>query len=157
MVAEHREVVATYSFRKAFSALLVPLFFGCIFLFGWYDFATDPAGFSHFGVYSTYALFFCSVCYLLWLPQIVWSFQQIFFDKKSAVWIESGNLIFMNPHFFKVRCSDVVSISLEQFGRYKQSGITILLKDGRKKVVPTGLLTVPIDKIVNRLREICLL
>jgi hypothetical protein len=153
---DQAETIAFYSVRKILPILLLLLVLAGILVWVWCSALIDPRDFFNFRSFRPYFLIAGSILYLLCLPAIIRVFRQVLFKHMLAVWIEDRRLIYLDCSFFSVPCADIAGVSLERYGPYSQEGISILKKDGQKKVLPVGALSDDSDVILDRLRKVCL-
>lgn len=103
-------------------------------------------------IYTLILSWFFGVLTLALFVLLIW---QLFFDKANAVWLEHGQLIFGNKFLFSVPCSKIEGISLQDqtsiFGTRR--AISIRLRNGTRKSIPTGSFRESPEAITSRLNE----
>jgi hypothetical protein len=79
--------------------------------------------------------------------------KRVLFENGKALWMEGGQVIFLHKWNFAVACRDIVNVTIGTYGRFSRTGIFLWMRDGTKKVVPTGSLAEPQGVIISRLKE----
>ena len=83
---------------------------------------------------------------------IVTMIRSVVLQGGAAVWIEESELIYLHRWVLRVKCKDVVQVSRGRTGNFN-TGIVIEMRDGRRKYIPTGLLTDPTEVIISRIKN----
>jgi hypothetical protein len=92
-----------------------------------------------------------------WISAIVAAFagttlaNQLLFNRGAALWIESGNLIFLHRWILSARCRDILEIASGTTGQTRHKAILLRMRDGSTKAIPTGALKEPRDVVLLRL------
>jgi hypothetical protein len=89
--------------------------------------------------------------FLIWILIVL--LKRVLFDAGRALWIENGKIIFLHKWNISVACSEVAQIKTGIYGRFHRAGIFLNLRNGTRKVIPTGSLKESEDLIVARLKE----
>ena len=80
--------------------------------------------------------------------------SQVLFHNSRLIWIENGTLIWRDPKFFSLSCSDVARISCGTSGQFSQlDTITFQMRDGRDKVIATDAMMESCDDVVRGIRQ----
>ncbi len=148
-------VIAWFSKPKAVSYLIAGLFIvGLLFIVTLYH----PSGTSLVAYTRSRGEFWLLVYPLGWLAGIaaflmlIALLKQLAFMRANAVWIENGRIVYLNKWFMAVRRSDIKSIAVGSWGTWRRPGIILTLRNGQKKVIPTGILSEPSDVVLSRLK-----
>lgn len=153
LTAPDRDVVGSYSYWKSLPILSLFFLMAAVLISGWYSPKEDfISHIFHHGIYRPYATIVGTGFFLILLPRLLMVLNQVLFDHMRAVWIEDNCLVYLNKRHFMVRGIDISSISVEPFGRYKQTGITVRLKNGGQRILPTGTLSERADVILDRIK-----
>jgi hypothetical protein len=81
---------------------------------------------------------------------------QLILSHGRAIWIDSGELIYLNRFFFVVDCGEIEAFSEGRTGMFRQRQIFVTLRDGSKKGIPAGALAEPLDVVVAKLSSVIL-
>jgi hypothetical protein len=81
---------------------------------------------------------------------------QLILNHGRAIWIESGELIYLNRLFFVVDCAEIEAFSEGRSGMFQERQIFVTLKDGSKKGMPAGAFTEPVDVVIAKLNSVIL-
>jgi hypothetical protein len=76
------------------------------------------------------------------------------FADKRAIWIENGKLVHLHQWCLAANCNDIKDISAGTFGIFKVKAIIIGMRDGRRKLIPTALLSESGGLIIARIRKV---
>jgi hypothetical protein len=152
-----RKVIATYSFWRCLPILTFLLLVTAVGVSAWYSpNESVTANLFHHGIVRPYFMIGGTLSYIVMLPKIFAFIRQLVFDRMRAIWIEDGSLIYMNAQFFKIDVSDIAAIDVESFSvgtfiHIDESGVLLRLKNGGRKIFPTGALSESADVISRRL------
>ncbi len=149
-----RDVIAKYASSKAIISLLFLFGIYPILAASWYS-PTEPILYHviHHGIFRAYATIVGSIFALILLPMLLRALWQVLFDGLRAIWIVNGTLVYMNRHFFSVKCAEIISVSTGLIDRYGQIGLILRLRSGQEKLLPARLLSEPANVIADRLKD----
>jgi hypothetical protein len=90
------------------------------------------------------------LAYAMWTELLF--LRQALFDRRNALWIENGNLVYISKIYVSRKCEDIVDVSTGTIGRYKFPSIVLTSRDGSRKSIPSGALSEPREGIIHELR-----
>lgn len=111
---------------------------------------------AHTGTYGRFWLGFIAIawgCAIIGLLLLFALSRQLFFDKRNAIWIEDGNLIYLDKRWMCIRCDAIKGISKGTYGRFSQTIVQLMLRDGKMRSLPTGAIAETPDEIIGALEE----
>lgn len=83
--------------------------------------------------------------------------KQIIFGKRTAIWIESNQVFFLDTYghvlFSKLSLDEIQTISRGKLGSLRKNGLIADMGDGSKRAIPTWLLAEPLEAVEARLKE----
>ena len=148
--APGRQVIASVPMGHALFGLAIgPLLYAVLVYFLYIYFTQDDLS-----LYERWAIPSMTVTALAGLPLAIRYYRRLLSGKRDVVWLEDGQVIFVHPDQFSVRCGDVADIKSD----FDDSGwpeAVFTLKDGSRKTFRVQGLDHPGYAIVARLREGC--
>lgn len=149
-------VIATFSALRIGFVLLVYFAMAGILIFAWLgpSEGTIDRVFHH-GMYRAYATVVGTAAYLYFVPKLLSLLKLILFEKSKALWLEGCQLVYLSKRFFCVAHADVECVRIKEFGpgSRKMVGISILLKNGTERVLPTATLSEAAEIIFKRVED----
>jgi hypothetical protein len=147
------ETIARTSRAQATLGITIILIFAAIVLEMWRYAAADFEYFfsSHFRRWSLLGV---TAGLLAAVPLAAGGLRQIVYHGRRIVWIERGRLIYFDPFFFSVPCTDIAAL-LPVTGVMGRDAIAVITRDGRRKEFAAFGMSISRDEIMKRLREIC--
>lgn len=114
-----RQVIAYVPKGYVWAAFICAPVMCLILLYALYDLVTD---WRNFGYWNTYLI----VLVLAAVPFSFRYFRLLLSGERNMVWLEDGQVVFVHPDQFSVRCKDVADIKLASDDRgYPEASFTL--------------------------------
>lgn len=104
--------------------------------------------------YPGNGLIYVTILLIVFIPILYAGIRQVLFDGRRAIWVQDGDVIYLDRRYFCVACANIAAMTMAYNNR-NQEGIEMTLKDGTKKFLLTGGLTVDGDDVLTSLKRIC--
>jgi len=87
----------------------------------------------------------------MWMLSVV--LKRVLFDACKAVWIEGESIVYIHRWNMFIARSRVSQICLGTYGRFERHGVILTLRDGTRRVIPTGSLRENESEILATLQK----
>ena len=90
-----------------------------------------------------------ALLYAAWL-EVLFANQTIF-DERRALWIEKGELVFLNRFYFRRYCADIADVIAGNDARQRKV-IVVSMIDGSQKAIPCGAFKEEPSQVILKLK-----